>query len=546
MIEKTVLLIVDDSKMNRRILRDTFQGEYTIIEAPDGCTAIEIMEERRDIALMILDLNMPKMNGFDVLKFIKRMPTYLRVPVIVNTQFGEEKNELEALRLGAKDFITKPYNPEIVRRRVANVLAGVKVEKDSLTGIYTRSSFCRKTAEMLKKNQDTQYMLICLDIERFKIINDVFGMETGDRILCGLAAWLGQTIRKEGTYGRMEGDKFAACIPEDKFTPEQLLAEMEKVFQRLLPNYSLSAYLGIYPITSADVPVNHMCDRAILALRTVKGNYIRRYAFYDESVRKVMLKEQNILNEMGNALENGEFCTYLQPIYNIVTGEPVGAEALVRWVQPDGVMMLPGEFIPLFERNGFISQVDAYVWESVCQYLAEAQAKGERVLPVSVNVSRIDFYNPNLANTFEALIEKYGLDSSLLKVEITETEYMDNPRQLLETMEALQEKGFEVLVDDFGSGYSSLNMLKDVPADVLKIDMKFLDNMEQSERAANIIQCVARMAREIGMDIIVEGVEKERQVDFLKSISCEKVQGFYYSRPISLEDYRALLKQTLG
>lgn len=541
MEERVSILIVDDSRMNRHILSDIFQEDYEILEAEDGRRAIDMLGIHQKIAVMILDIHMPRMNGFDVLDYIRRLPPHARVPVVVNTQYGEENNEIKAFRLGAKDFITKPYQAEIVRQRVKNVLAGYLMEKDRLTGIYTRDSFCRRTQELLNKNQKTEYMIICCDFEHFQMVNDRFGTEMGDQILQDLARWLESSIHNRGTYGRMEGDKFAVCIPKNGTDIEQMIQEADSIFRKRLLNYQLFFYFGIYLAQDKELPVHQMCDRAFMALRTVKGNYLKRYAYYDDVLRDKMLKEQAILDEMQIALDRGDFCPYMQPIYDIMTGEMVSAEALVRWVHPKEGLLCPADFIPIFEHNGFISKVDVYIWESVCKFQDWCRSHGYEILPISVNVSRIDFYNLDLAAIFTDLVAKYNLSPSYLKIEITESQYMDNPGKLIETMKTLQKKGFKILIDDFGSGYSSLNMLKDVPADILKIDMKFIENLQESTRAESIVRYVVEMARELEMDTVVEGVEDEAQLTFLKKIHCNKVQGYYFSRPVSIPDYVKLL-----
>lgn len=544
MEEKQAILVVDDSRMSRKILGDIFQAEYEILEANDGIEAIKVLEKNHtNIVLMLLDINMPRMDGFGVLEYLKNKKNDFRIPVVVNTQHGEVENELQALDLGARDFITKPYHPEIVRRRVDNVLAGVHMQRDTLTGLYTRTAFCKKTEQMLRENKETEYVFVCCNLERFQVVNDLFGTQTGDRILTGIAAWLSMSIRDKGVYGRIEGDKFAACIPKEYFDADITVTKMQRLLHQLLPNYKLTGTLGIYPVNDIEVPANHMFDRAVLAMRTVKGNYLKRYAYYDADLREVILKEQDIINQMAEALEAGNFHPYLQPIYDVKTEKPVSAEALIRWIHPEKGMLMPNDFIPLFERNGFISKVDAYMWECICQFLAECKQRGDKLLPISVNVSRIDFYNPHLCDIFMGLIEKYQIDPYLLCIEVTESAYMDNPQQLIENMHALQQKGFQVMIDDFGSGYSSLNMLKNVSANVLKVDMQFLDDLESSTRAASIVNCVIQLAKQLGMGIVVEGVETVAQIKALKDMECGKVQGYYYSRPMCMQDYRKLVNQ---
>lgn len=286
-----------------------------------------------------------------------------------------------------------------------------------------------------------------------------------------------------------------------------------------------------------------MCDRALLALRSVKGSYSNKLAYYDGSLRNRLLDEQELIGSMQAAIDREEFVLYFQPQYNYDTGELVGAEALVRWNHPTRGMLSPGVFIPLFENNGFISTLDEYIWEHSCRTMRRWLDDADRLVPVSisVNISRLDIYNPNLCQTLKSLVEKYSLPPSYLKLEITESAYMETPEQLIEVVSTLQSMGFTVEMDDFGSGYSSLNTLKDVPVDVLKLDMKFLSIGDNDSRGGNILSSIIRMARWLQLPVIAEGVETKEQADYLNSIGCSFMQGYYFSKPVPDPEFEALL-----
>lgn len=452
------------------------------------------------------------------------------------------------LEMGATDVFVEPLEAKIVCQRLKNLLSlrdsvalRRAVEHDPVTGICNREAFYKKTSVLLQRNPETDYTLVYMDVEHFKVINELFSANTGDDILRVIAGVLKDRFHGLGTFSRLESDRFALCAPHENVHMDELLSEMTQALENLNINYTVSVYAGVYEIDERQLPVDQMCDRAALALRTVKGNYFNRYAVYDDRLRDTLLTEQQIISEMNQALAGGQFLVYLQPLYSITSGEPISAEALVRWNHPQKGMISPGTFIPLFERNGFITKLDHYVWELACQYLAKSQKEDQEPLPVSVNVSRMNLYNPHLCEEIVALTEKYSVDPKLLKLEITESAYTDNPRQLLSAMKKLHQYGFEILMDDFGSGYSSLNMLKDVPVDILKIDMRFLDDMESSGRAGNVMTSIIRMAKWLNMVVVAEGVETKAQIDFLRSIGCDKVQGFYYSRPMPIDDFRRLM-----
>ncbi|MEG1800793.1 MAG: EAL domain-containing protein, partial [Oscillospiraceae bacterium] len=283
-----------------------------------------------------------------------------------------------------------------------------------------------------------------------------------------------------------------------------------------------------------------MYNRATLAAKTCKGNYVDFYAYYTESMSSALASEQAITNEMNFALENGQFQIYLQPQYNIHTNSPCGAEALVRWFHPQKGMLSPGVFIPVFERNGFISKLDYYVWEQACKCLHAWKLKGLVPYPISVNISRVNIYNPNLVSLLLELVKRYELEPSLLKLELTESAYTDSPIAMKKIMSQLQKLGFTIMMDDFGSGYSSLSMLKDILVDVLKIDMTFLSKTEIPGRGENIIASVIRMAKWLSIPVIAEGAETAEQVDFLRSVGCDYVQGYYFARPMPVAEYEKL------
>lgn len=417
-----------------------------------------------------------------------------------------------------------------------------RAEIDPLTGIYNKDSFYQKTREMLLENPGRKYIIICADIERFRMINDLFGMEEGDRLLKYIGQQLKLRVPREfGTVGRISIDVFAMCLPDIDERAESIVGEFREQLKSYQLEFDINIALGFYKIEDRKIPINFMCDRAIMALKTVKGNYLKHYAIYDETLRNAMLEEQNILNDMEYALKENQFKVYYQPVYSLSTGKIVSAEALVRWEHPEKGMLYPNSFIPLFEHNGFITKLDTYVWETVCKWLSWWESQGNEVYPVSVNVSRVHLYDSNFCNEMMAIIEKYHIDSSLLKLEITESAYTENEKQLLFIMNQLQRSGFEILMDDFGSGYSSLNMLKDVPVDVLKIDMRFLCDFEKSTRAGSILTSVIQMAKRLKLPVIAEGVETNEQAKYLRNIGCNSAQGYYFSKPVPIEEFEKLL-----
>ena len=566
MEKKPVMLIVDDVEMHRAILAQFFKAEYDLLEAADGNEMMALLAERT-VDIILLDLVMPGPDSFELLAMLKHDERLSAIPVVITTARNERAVEVRAMEMGAADFITKPYNPAIVRCRVKNVMARMEnewrkleqaarerqilemrhyIETDPLTGVYNREAFYEKTVELLQQNRGVRYNILYFDINCFKIINDLFHIETGNLILKTAGTYFKTITEGIGIAAHMEADHFTICIPEDMLDIDMLLEGIDNAIFSLGIKNNILFYAGIYVVDDVFVPVNQMCDRAHMALNTIKGHYKRRYAYYDEKMRETLLEEQMLLREMELALSSGQFCLHYQPVYSIEKGRAVSAEALVRWRHPTMGVIPPVRFVPLFERNGFVVRLDRFAWEEACRMLSSRIRAGLPVVPVSVNVSRLNFYDGDFCDTVVELLQKYELDPSLLRLEITESAYTDNPMQLLSVLKRLQELGLKILMDDFGSGYSSLNMLKNVTVDILKIDMVFVRDLEGSERAPAILRRVVEMAHDLKMSVVVEGVETKAQIDFLASIDCDKIQGYYFAKPMAREDFTALIEKEAG
>ncbi|WP_455598619.1 EAL domain-containing protein [Cloacibacillus sp.] len=550
------ILAVDDSLINRKILSKIISGEYSVIEAENGEMAIEILRRQySEIAAIILDIVMPVMDGYMVLERVADDERFRNIPIIIATEKNDNESEIKALRLGAWDFVSKPYNGEIIKFRIKNAIERSQLytlqqlrylaEFDELTGIYNKNKFYKSTREMLLSNPGADFVLIRFDVDRFQLINSFFGTQEGNRLLKYIAKMLSGYVsdKQPSTYGRIEADVFCLCFPSSYI--EDIETSMSKIRDLVASynlNYDIVPSCGIYYITDRGMPIEIMYDRATLAAKRCKGNYVNFYAVYDGSMSAQIVREQELTNEMSSALATGQFQIYLQPKYHIASNRPVGAEALVRWFHPQKGLISPGDFVPVFERNGFIPKLDYYVWEEACKLFRKWADEGRELYPISVNISRVDLYNPRLAEMIIELTEKYDLPPELLNLELTESAYTDNPVAMSETMAKLQARGFTIMMDDFGSGYSSLNILKDISVDVLKIDMRFLSKTKIPGRGENIIASVVRMAKWLHIPVIAEGVETKEQVDFLRGIGCEYVQGFYFAKPMPVDEYADLIK----
>jgi diguanylate cyclase (GGDEF)-like protein/PAS domain S-box-containing protein len=419
-----------------------------------------------------------------------------------------------------------------------------RLEYDSLTDVYNRYGFCNCVVNVLKDNPERDYVMVMMDIERFKVINELYGVSVGDRILCFLADFLQEHFQEYGIIGRLEADHFALCIPNN----EELVRDAIHMIQNNVKNISgvrqeIKLYFGIYPIEDRTMPVEIMCDRANLALAEVKGQYNENFMFYNNELNERVLLEQEMTNEMDEALEQEQFEVYYQPIFSLETEKPVSAEALIRWIHPKKGMISPGAFIPFFEKNGFVVKVDEYLRKKVVEMLSARQREGKNIIPVSVNLCRLEFYVPDFCDSIYQLMKDAGLSPHYMRLEITEGALKNHPEQLLESIRVLRAYGFTILMDDFGSEYSSLNMLQEVPVDILKLDMQFLRGNDEYGRKNDIIASTISMAHKIGMKTVAEGIEESEQAQFLNSLGCNYGQGFYYARPMPEKEFKELLDQ---
>lgn len=413
---------------------------------------------------------------------------------------------------------------------------------DTLTGSPNFERFKEEVTRLLVWDNGHRHAMIVFDIEKFKVINDLYGMRIGDLVLIRLADALKENVVLPNTYCRMHSDVF--CISIVYETKGDIIRFIEKLKRKIETNefdFEIKTSYGVYlPDDNDSLAVNLMCDRAALAKKRIKDNAMQFCAFYDEEYRDEIVKNSQIETEMEQALEDGQFVMYLQPKFDLESSEIVGAEVLARWNHPTKGMIQPDDFIPLFERNGFIIKLDEYMWEEACKAIQGWRKEGRREFPVSVNVSRYHIFNHRIEKKLEGLLEKYDLTPGALSLEITETMFFGNSNELYYLLQRLQQMGFRLEVDDFGAGYSSLNMLRNVPVDVIKIDKGFLDDTLTTEKGKIVIRHTIAMAKELQLQIVAEGVETTEHVDFLKSSHCDVAQGFFFSPPLPLEEFNKM------
>lgn len=572
--KKFKLLVVDDSDINRAILIAMLEEEFQIREAKSGQEAVEILEEEIDeISLVLLDVMMPKINGFDVLQIMNDKEWIRQIPVMMVSSSDAMELVKRAYELGAADYINRTMDGILIQRRVSNIirlferqkesLRRVEAEraslveekywlqnKDELTGCWNFNSFKRRGEELIQENPDLEYSLWYADIRQFKFINETFGYDEGDRLLKYWVNMLLEYLDEKELVGRISADQIVVLTHKRenwKFA-ERFLVSTDKIrnfFNEPGINYDVEVVAGVYLCDTEEarsLTINQMLDLANVAQEEAKKQSGRCYQVYSHELWEKQSRAMKIKKHLKSAIENGEISVWMQPQYNYVTGEMVGAEALCRWNHKSLGNISPGEFIPILERSSQVTMLDRYVWEEVCKSLRRWQEEKRLSIALSVNISRIDIQEEGFYDYIKDLVTKYEIDPKLLRLEITESAYMEDSEQIIRIVEQLRQDGFIVEMDDFGSGYSSLNMLKDVPIDILKLDIRFLSETEyDAARGGNILSAVIRMAHSMNLPVIAEGVETMEQADFLKNLGCKIMQGYYFARPLPFEEFEQLL-----
>ncbi|MDO4476130.1 MAG: EAL domain-containing protein [Lachnospiraceae bacterium] len=536
------LLIVEDNALNREILSSMLEDEYVLLEAENGREGLEMLAQHSsELSLVLLDVHMPVCDGFEFLEIAGKDPFMSRIPIIVTTGSSSREDEVRCLELGASDFVTKPYNPEVVRARVhsmiklkESVAALSAVEYDDLTGLYTMSAFYHHAALVMHGAPGKEFDLIVADLKDFKLVNSVYGSARGDELLIHV----GEVMRSnfKGALISRQGDMFFALM-EAVENHEKQYRQLEKTAEQAAHNLTIK--FGVYRTVDKNTPVSILCDRAVMAVATIKDDAIRAIAEYDEEIHRKLLANQRMEMDFEEAMQNKEFVVWYQPKVNAVTGKIIGAEALVRWKTEDGQMIPPGVFVPLLERNGRIRELDRYVFREVCLFQKRRIDQGKRVVPISVNMSRNSIYREDTLEIYRGITSEIRVPKHLVPIELTESAAMEGPR-IIELTESFSRNGFYLHLDDFGNGYSSLSSLASMPFDVLKID-KSLNEHIGKKKGNSLLRYMVGLAKEVGMEVVAEGVEKQEQVEFLNSIGCDQIQGYYFYQPTDAEKFEALL-----
>ena len=544
---KRRILVIEDEFINREILGYMLRDSYDLVFAETGAKALELLEEQQDtLSLVLLDLNLPDMKGMDILRRVKSEDFNAQLPVIVMT--ADQDAEVECLNLGAIDFIPKPYpKQEVILARVLRTIELFEdrdiirwTERDHLTGLYNQQYFFRYAAQFDTFHSAVQTDAIVLDINHFHLLNERYGRHFGDEVLKCVAARLLNTVHgSDGIVCRRGADSFLIYCPH-RTDYEDIL---EQASVEMAGGYQVRVRMGVYPQVDRSIDVERRFDRAKQAADQVKNSFSKEVGFYDNAMYEKELRMEQLLEGFQTAVREKQFTVYYQPKFDVRGAESVlnSAEALVRWKHPTLGMISPGDFIPLFEDNGLIRELDFYVWKEAAAQIREWKETLGRSIPVSVNVSRVDLFDLELPETLEGIVKDAGLEPGDLLLEITESAYTENP-EIVNVIKSLRDRGFPIEMDDFGTGYSSLNMITTLPIDALKLDMQFIRTAFRGNKDTRLLEAVIGLAKSLVLPTIAEGVETEEQMLTLKTMGCDFVQGYYFSRPLPAAEFEAYVR----
>lgn len=543
---KRRILIVDDSEMNREILTGILENEYDIVEAEDGKKAIAVMEEGLySFSIVLLDITMPELDGFGVLQVMQQRNWLKELPVIIISAETSDEYIGHAYEMGVSDYFSRPFDARIVNTRVRNTIALFERDYiDQVTGGCNRKEFIRRVSRSLKEMPaKTDYVLLFFNIKNFKAVNELLGVGGGDKLLC----WFYQRIIYSRfdpiETSRIESDHFACLIEAGNLDYDYLTEFCNFNYGKEKRKMHIYSTCGIYYIQENDVSVTGMIDRAKLAKGYITDEYLKPYAILKNDMKDTYVDEMEICSEFEEGIVKQEFQVFYQPVVDARTGKIVSAEALVRWLHEQKGWISPGQFIPALEKGGYISQLDRYMIEKVTGCLDQRRAEKKRFVPVSVNLSWMDFYDENMLEWIVRGLKKNNPNEQKIRFEITETSLAAIGENHTRMLMHLKENGAEILLDDFGSGYSSFGMLQDYDFDILKMDISFVRNIGVNKKSESILRAIIDMAHQLEIRLVAEGAETEEQVAFLRENGCDYIQGYYYYKPMPEKEFLQLLDE---
>ena len=551
---KRTVLVVDDEDVNRAMLGTILEQKYSVLYAKDGLEALtKIRLNAERLSLVLLDLLMPELDGYEVLKEMQNDSKLKKIPVVVLT--SEKSAEVKSLELGAADFLSKPYDlPEVILARVQhsiqlfeNTTIIQATENDPITNLYTPKFFIEYGHIYDLRHPTYEMDAIVVDFSRFHLLNELHGHETGDVVLSKIADGIRESLNEsKGIACRYDADTFY-IYTKHRSEYTSLLEKLTNQLSSILKAQEIRFRIGIYFDKAREIPFESRFARALQACNGLRGKHGTNFAIYDEDMHQQEMFGARLLEDFDTAIREKQFKVYYQPKYNITGDTPLlsSSEALIRWIHPDLGFIRPDLFIPLFEENGLVQKLDRYVWKEAAEQIKKWRERYKRTIPVSVNVSRVDISDPEMSEYICKVVNENEISSSDYLLEITESAYTDNSQQIIDVVNNLREKGFRIEMDDFGSGYSSLNMLTTLPIDALKLDRGFINNISHGNKEMRMVELILEIANFLNAPVVAEGVETKEQLELLKVAKCDVIQGYYFSKPLPPEEFNALIEKDI-
>ena len=550
---KKTILVVDDQEINRAILSTILADDFNVIEADDGKAALDILlNEEQKIDLVLLDVFMPY-DGREVLKDRQQNPDLKKIPFIVCT--SDKNIEQECFQLGVNDFIKKPYeNPDIIVARIKRMIELYEdrsilkdTEREKLTNFYNREFFKKYAQQFDALLPDVKKDMLSVSINRFRLLNELYGHAFGDKVLLAITDTMnGWLTGCRGIIGKDGGSTFI-IYAEHHDDYQVLVDKLNAAIKSIADDINVTFRIGVYPNVDPNLDKEIAIGRTEATADTLINDYSKPIAVYNEERQAKTLHMEELIGSFSQALAEEQFKLFFQPKYNIQGDKPVfaSAEVLVRWISSKFGFVSPGDFIPLFEENGLISQLDSYILQKSAQFINKWQKKYGITIPLSINLSRVNIYRPTLIDDIIKFVESNNVPRSAYYIEITESAFVEDAKEVIPVIQKIRDSGFKVEIDDFGSGYSSFGALIDLPFDVLKIDMQFIRSMDRSPKVKEIIKMIINLSKIMNAVTVAEGVETKEQCDFLKESGCDVIQGYYLSKPLPLEDFEKLIEKEL-
>lgn len=547
-MKKNTVLIIEDNEINCEILQEILH-DYNIYTACNGKEGMDLLcEHKSEIDLVLLDIQMPVMNGYEVLEAVSQDSELNKIPIVVTTGNNDLEEEERCLNLKATEFIKKPYNPKVVRLRVEGLIrlrncamTLSDVEIDRTTGVYTRNAFYHYAQKKLDENPDKDFTIVMTDVRGFRRLREQYGVSAFN-ILRKQVDLFRHISNNEVVAGTYSPDQLIFLLPITNPLPNE---EKKQWYENMAVNMAKAEGVvinaGISERLDTSIELDKHVQNVYAALLEVKKMYNRRTKIVGMDVLEKMQQEKRIEELMENALKNGEIAVYYQPKHDANSNDLVGAEALVRWNSPELGLVSPGVFIPVFEKNGFVSELDAFVWHETCKNQRMWIDKGLKVVPISVNASRHDFQQENLRNRVLDPVEEFNVPENLMHLEITESLFSNLSDMALEDLSMFRNGGIKVELDDFGSGYSSLNSLSELPIDIVKFDIGFVRRLADP-RSEAVMQGSAEIVKALHLKSIAEGVEDEATRQKVADMGIDTIQGYLYSKPLPVAEFEEYLK----